>query len=136
VPLGYSCSIEFDVARATVPTEKFAVLQANDPANMVGVPEPSGRSLVFAVGQTYPNPAPGAFFADFRLSEPARVTIRIFDVQGRERRTPLLDELLEAGAQHRPVKLDALEPGLYIWRLEARMGRRVETAIRRVVYFR
>jgi len=75
--------------------------------------------LVFNVLQNYPNPFNPSTTIEFTLAEDDRVTLKIFDMLGREVAT-LLNGELDAGKVHQ-VKFDAsrLSSGMYFYRLEA-----------------
>jgi len=66
----------------------------------------------------YPNPARRASTIAFQLSAPAKVTIRLFDVQGRLVAT-LADEWMEAGERRVPFDVGPLASGVYFYRLTA-----------------
>ncbi len=70
----------------------------------------------FALLAPWPNPSAGSVTVPFELPEPARATLRVFDVLGREVAT-LIDRDLLAG-RHEAV-WDAGSGGAYIIRLEA-----------------
>ena len=74
---------------------------------------------VFALDQNYPNPFNPATTIRFQLPQAEQVTLRVFDVLGREVATLLEDALMGAG-EH-TVQFDAawLTSGLYLYRLEA-----------------
>ena len=73
----------------------------------------------FALDQNYPNPFNPATTIRFQLPQAEQVTLRVFDVLGREVATLLEDALIGAG-EH-TVQFDAawLTSGLYLYRLEA-----------------
>ncbi len=70
----------------------------------------------FALQAPWPNPSAGGVTVPFELPEPARVTLRVFDVLGREVAT-LIDRDLPAGRHE--AAWDAGSGGAYIIRLEA-----------------
>jgi len=89
---------------------------ADDPADKV-VPD------VFSLKQNYPNPFSPATTIEYGVAETSGVTIRIFDVLGREVRT-LVDQTVAPG-QH-SVQWDGtdangrrLPSGLYLYQMEA-----------------
>jgi hypothetical protein len=75
-------------------------------------PAPSPR-LVFE-----PNPVRASSRVRFTLERPGRVTLRIFDLQGREVARPLAGAWLEAGPQVARLDASPLAPGLYAYRLD------------------
>ena len=72
----------------------------------------------FQLGQSYPNPTAGVARIGYSLSETADVSIRLFDLLGRE--VAVLTSGLEAAGNHE-VSFDtsSLPAGLYVYRLEA-----------------
>ena len=74
---------------------------------------------VYALAQNYPNPFNPATAIRFQLPKAEQVTLRVFDVLGREV-AALLDDTSLAGGEH-TVRFDAsgLTSGVYLYRLEA-----------------
>ena len=74
---------------------------------------------VYALAQNYPNPFNPATTIRFRLPKTEQVTLRVFDVLGREV-AALLDNTSLTGGEH-TVRFDAsgLTSGVYLYRLEA-----------------
>ena len=73
----------------------------------------------YALAQNYPNPFNPATTIRFRLPKTEQVTLRVFDVLGREV-AALLDNTSLGGGEH-TVRFDAsgLTSGVYLYRLEA-----------------
>ena len=73
----------------------------------------------YALAQNYPNPFNPATTIRFQLPQAEQVTLRVFDVLGREV-AALLDNTSLAGGEH-TVRFDAsgLTSGVYLYRLEA-----------------
>ena len=73
----------------------------------------------YALAQNYPNPFNPATTIRFQLPKAEQVTLRVFDVLGREV-AALLDNTSLAGGEH-TVKFDAsrLTSGVYLYRLQA-----------------
>lgn len=89
---------------------------------------PAPRPLAFAL-TSIPNPARADATIRFTLPQAARVSLSVFDLQGR-RVARLLDRALsEAGRHDTPLQTGGLKPGIYLCRLEA--GGR--TATRKIV---
>lgn len=74
---------------------------------------------VYALAQNYPNPFNPATTIHFQLPKSEHVTLRVFDVLGREV-AALLDNMSFAAGEH-AVRFDAsgLTSGVYLYRLEA-----------------
>jgi len=72
----------------------------------------------FMLEQNYPNPFNPSTTIDFTLAEDSRVTLKVFDLIGREVAT-LVNNDLKAGMKH-SVKFDAsrLSTGMYFYRLD------------------
>jgi fibronectin type 3 domain-containing protein len=73
---------------------------------------------VFALSQNYPNPFNPATTIEFTLAEDGMVSLRVFDILGREVQT-LVNGEMKAGEAH-SIIFDAskLSSGLYFYRLE------------------
>jgi hypothetical protein len=81
---------------------------------VAGVETGSARALSLALG---PNPARAATDLRFTLPEPARVRVRLVDVQGRVAWSSP-ERSFDAGAHVVPCALDGVAPGLYFVRVE------------------
>ncbi len=81
---------------------------------------------VFALAQNYPNPFNPTTTITFTLSENSHVTLKVFDILGREVAT-LVDADLKTGVVHRAI-FDAsrLSSGLYFYRLETEKNAQVK----------
>jgi YD repeat-containing protein len=84
--------------------------------------------LEFALGPTTPNPGSGARSIVFSTPERGHVTLRVFDVSGREVAT-LYDRVLDPGRYVVRFSSDRWAGGVYFYRLEmagrSRVGRMV-----------
>lgn len=87
----------------------------------------------FALAQNYPNPIRAGDAAartnsetkiSFRLEQAARVSLKVFDLMGRERMT-LMEGELPAGAHERSLSMNGLARGVYFYRLQ--VGGKVAT---------
>jgi hypothetical protein len=72
----------------------------------------------FALSQNYPNPFNPTTNIDYELPVDAHVTLKIFDVSGKEVAT-IVDGLGRAGLHHVTVNAVNLASGLYFYRLDA-----------------
>jgi fibronectin type 3 domain-containing protein len=81
---------------------------------------PGAEPRVFHLWQVRPNPLPGSATGTLRFSLPTdeHVTVKLFDVRGREVRT-LLDEPRPAGDYETPFDVSAMAAGVYFYRFEA-----------------
>ncbi len=75
--------------------------------------------LDYRLSQNYPNPFNPSTNIEFRLGNSSNVTLKVFDVLGREVATLISDQLYTEGSHS--VRFDAskLASGLYLYRLEA-----------------
>ena len=76
----------------------------------------SGAPLQFTLGPTTPNPGSGARDLNFTIPSQGHVTLRVFDVAGREVST-LVDRELPAGRQNVRFFTDGWANGVYYYRL-------------------
>lgn len=67
----------------------------------------------------YPNPFNPSTTIAFELFEPARVTLEVFDVQGRKIVDLMSDELVSAGTHQQLFNASNLSSGTYVYRLQA-----------------
>ena len=84
--------------------------------------EESGARLEFALGPTTPNPGSGPRSIAFSTPARGHVTLRVFDVSGRQVAT-LFDRVLDPGRYVARFSSDRWAGGVYFYRLE--MGSRV-----------
>ena len=80
--------------------------------------EPAPSPGRIALGQSYPNPARGSATIAFDLPRAADVSLRLYDVSGREVAV-LVDGRRERGRHLVPVATGRLAPGAYYYVLEA-----------------
>ena len=81
----------------------------------------SGRVLdgtVFALGRNYPNPFNPMTIVPFAMAEEAHVSIRVYDLLGREVEV-LLDERVPAGVHEVVFEASHLPTGVYLIRMQA-----------------
>jgi len=83
-----------------------------------GVKDNSGRPLEFKLHQSYPNPFNPSTTINFTIPNAAFVTLKIFDINGREAATILKKEL-PAGVHSIKWNAVNLTSGVYFYRLEA-----------------
>jgi len=78
----------------------------------------------FVLAQNYPNPFNPTTKIDYDLSEDVRVTLKVYDLLGREVAT-LVDGLQTAGSRSVSFNAGNLSSGMYYYRIEA--GRFTDT---------
>ncbi len=71
---------------------------------------------------TYPNPVGSQAGVRFELEAPSAVTIRAYDVLGREVARVVVDELLAAGPHVRMMDVGEMPSGVYVIRLDTLQG--------------
>ncbi|MDX1530742.1 MAG: T9SS type A sorting domain-containing protein [Rhodothermales bacterium] len=91
-----------------------------DDIEVIGVvsAEPGVSAGGFLLSGAYPNPTAAAATIGFELPAPAAVTVRVFDVLGREVAT-VLEAELPAGEHAAPWRAARLPAGVYVYRVEA-----------------
>ena len=80
----------------------------------VGVENEGNLPLEFSLEQNYPNPFNPSTIIKFSIPEQSRVTLKIYDVLGREVRT-LVNEVRNAGSHQVNFDASGLASGLYIY---------------------
>jgi hypothetical protein len=85
---------------------------------LTGVPDGGEIVPVFVLSQNRPNPFNPVTTIEFGIEVQARVTVRLYDVRGREVRT-LLDEEREPGFHSVVLNASGLASGVYLCRMEA-----------------
>lgn len=101
-----------------------------------GLPVATEQSGASAPGITdgfglsaYPNPAVNHAGVRFELAAPSTVTVRTFDLLGREVARVIDGEQLSAGTHMRILDLGAMPSGVYMIRLETVHGRASQTLV-------
>ena len=80
---------------------------------------PQGESpATFELSQNYPNPFNPITHFGFRIADFGFVSLKVYDVLGREVRT-LVNENLQAGSYERTFDATGLASGVYFYRLKA-----------------
>lgn len=77
------------------------------------------QPALFELNQNYPNPFNPSTSISFDLSTASRVTLKVFDVTGREVNTLLANEVREKGAHQIDFSASDLPSGSYMYQLEA-----------------
>jgi len=85
---------------------------------MTDIEQGDGLPTSYWLGQNQPNPFNPVTTIRFALPAPGRVTIRLYDVAGREVRT-LVDGELPAGWHQEVLHASGLASGVYLCRMEA-----------------
>jgi hypothetical protein len=78
----------------------------------------AGLPATIALDQNYPNPFNPSTIIKFQIPVSGRVTLRVFDIIGKEVAT-LVDEILEAGTHTRTFDAGGVASGVYFYHLQA-----------------
>jgi hypothetical protein len=124
-PLGKDSSLRaqyIEVFAANVNAFPLDILQAHNElfgSNQTGVP-PNGQNIpaTFELQQNYPNPFNPATIIHYQLSGNVFVTLKIYDVLGREIRL-LVYERQKAGSYSVTFNGDNVPSGVYFYNLQA-----------------
>ncbi|MBO6793121.1 MAG: T9SS type A sorting domain-containing protein [Balneolaceae bacterium] len=105
----------FSAAETTVDLQKFTTDQvfiSNEEENISGIP--AGYSLE----QNYPNPFNPSTNIQFTINEPGAVTLKVYDMTGREVAS-ILDGRMNAGEHTVRFDASALSSGVYIYVMQS-----------------
>jgi hypothetical protein len=86
---------------------------------ITSVHEVNGVPTTIALAQNYPNPFNPATTIRYDVPVASHVTIKLYDVLGREVQT-LVDEFVDAGYRQVVIDASALSSGLYFYRMQTR----------------
>jgi hypothetical protein len=123
VPADYNFSLA--VSGSTYNSTGYRIIISWILANTTDVP--SDRSTIvkdYSLSQNYPNPFNPSTTISFRLPSKSFVSLKVFDIMGREVAT-IASEELSAGAYTRQWNAAKLSSGIYFYRLQA--GNYLET---------
>ncbi|HYQ86320.1 MAG TPA: T9SS type A sorting domain-containing protein [Bacteroidota bacterium] len=114
------------VVTGAVPIDSVSYLQpgatplqnplAFAPGSLVDIP------VGYTLFQNYPNPFNPVTTIEFNLPEPATVTLKIFDLLGREVATLLDEQAFDEGDQETSFDASGFASGVYFYRLFANQG--------------
>ncbi|MFN0159113.1 MAG: InlB B-repeat-containing protein [Bacteroidota bacterium] len=90
----------------------------------------TGAPIAAKLYQNYPNPFNPSTTVTFALREPSLVSVRVYDMLGREVSTLLMEEDLDEGEHTAEFAADGLASGVYFYQIDARS---VETGSLRTV---
>ncbi|MGE5456993.1 MAG: T9SS type A sorting domain-containing protein, partial [Methanococcaceae archaeon] len=89
-----------------------------DLSNLLAVEDNPAPVKTFSLSQNYPNPFNPSTQISFHLPEGAKVTIRVYDLLGKEAAV-LMDEYRSAGTHTVQFNASNLPSGMYIYQLRA-----------------
>ncbi len=108
------------VLRGDVPLKATTAIWKRDLSQITAVKEVAAAAPAsFSLAQNYPNPFNPTTTIAFRVSEPARVTLTIFNLLG-ETAATLVDKDLTPGAFEATWDARGASSGVYFYRLQAR----------------
>ena len=90
--------------------------------------EESNEDLSYDLKQNYPNPFNPVTTIEFTLKESSVVSLRVFDILGREVKS-VINEMLEAGIHQVEFNGGDLESGIYFYEIQAGNFRDVKKLI-------
>ncbi len=111
----------FDAAARTIhlaPGTGGRMAVTYQPSGATTVSEPRLNAASFALGQNYPNPFNPSTTLSFTLKTPSHVTLKVYDLLGREVAT-LVNERLQSGTYARRWDAGGVSGGVYYYRLTA-----------------
>lgn len=97
--------------------------------NPTGILEHSQKPSSILLEQNYPNPFNPSTTIRFQLPSMSFVSLRVFDVLGREAAVLLQDDELQAGSYSIPFSGVGLTAGVYYYRLETREQQSVRSMV-------
>ncbi|MBC8041830.1 MAG: T9SS type A sorting domain-containing protein, partial [Rhizobacter sp.] len=114
---GEPASSVMDAAPVSHAELRFRAVQQNELTLSTPQP-PSGTPMGFALSQNYPNPFNPNTIVSYRLSAVSQVSLKVFDVLGREVAT-LVDAEQAVGSYRVSFNAAGLSSGVYFYRLRA-----------------
>ncbi len=110
----------------------YRYVHGSDP--LTSTPPPArGIPVQAALSQNYPNPFNPATTIEFQIAEPATISLRVFDILGREVAT-LAAGYYAAGSHEVRWDARAAASGVYLYRLQATSGSRPTATMTRTMY--
>jgi len=87
--------------------------------NVTSISTSDGQPVSFSLQQNYPNPFNPTTTIEFSLIKSSAVTIKVFDILGKEVATLVDNEVLAAGSYQQVFDARHLASGIYLYRMEA-----------------
>ncbi len=87
-------------------------------ARVTGKQEVPGHASGFELGESYPNPFSNTTVIEYTLPHPEKVTIKVFDLYGREIKT-LVDKVVQPGIYQIEWNANKLPGRIYLYRMQA-----------------
>ncbi len=118
IPLAVTGAVSIDSVTFLSPSAQPLVNPLNFPPGSLDV-EPES----YALYQNYPNPFNPATTIEFSLPQSSIVTLKVYDILGREVGTLMDEQMLEGGRQQLSFNASELASGVYFYRLIVDHGR-------------
>jgi hypothetical protein len=99
-------------------------LVGNNPSTTTAIHERDSQPVGFTLNQNYPNPFNPSTNIDYRISKLGIVTLKVFDILGREVAT-LVNGELQPGSYHATFDASHIASGVYVYQL--RTGAFIQT---------
>ena len=100
-------------------TSAFSNIGQFIPSNATGVKQEGKKPVSFELSQNYPNPFNPSTLIKFGIPAAEKVTLRVFNVLGREVATLINSEFKDAGSYQVTFDATRLSSGVYFYKLEA-----------------
>ncbi len=97
----------------------FSFISEQFPTSVDGEDPFVNNPLFFSLEQNYPNPFNATTIISFSLPRESEVSMKIYDIIGREVAAPIDKHTLNAGSHQIPFDASNLASGVYIYRLHA-----------------
>lgn len=116
----YDIAVEkqFDLRDGAV-SSRLLIFSPNSGIEVSNEEEEIENVLEYRLSQNYPNPFNPATNIEFRLGNSSQVTLKVYDVLGREVATLIDSEMYNKGTHQAKFDASALASGIYLYRLEA-----------------
>ncbi|MFV1883419.1 MAG: T9SS type A sorting domain-containing protein [Balneola sp.] len=116
----YDIAVEkqFDLRDGAV-SSRLLIFSPNSGIEVSNEEELIENPLDYRLSQNYPNPFNPSTNIEFRLGNSSQVTLKVFDLLGREVATLIDGELYNKGSHQARFDASALASGIYLYRLEA-----------------
>jgi hypothetical protein len=114
-----NCNLNIFVYKNLTPLNTAVIEQGTKQSvtNPLGVSNPSGVPSEYELSQNYPNPFNPVTNIEFSIPEKTNVSLKIYDVSGREVKTMVNGEM-NAGTYNAEVEGENLSSGLYFYTLQ------------------
>lgn len=101
-----------------LPDGQVVELPAANGGDLIALAKPDAIPNSFELNQNYPNPFNPTTTIAYSLTEPAQVSLKVYDMLGREV-TTLVDEYKEAGEHKVEFNANGIPSGVYFYKINA-----------------